>query len=291
MLGRWIARRHMQRARIARLPVASDAAQGRSEAPDLAARRSFLNRHILIHTHIPKTGGSALAGGLSAIVGGVHAMDTRLRRSVPLADMSAADRDDLHLVSGHFGFGMHVLFQRRPLYIAALRSPIDRAVSLYRYMVDQPEQPENAYVRGLSFGDAWQAMDDQYGEKRRNLQARYLTGATDGSKIDEHLLWHQVAEGYFLLLPQDKITDAVQQLRAAFGVAWTRVPRVNVSRSAQVEPDTETRRRIEGVDALDCQLYDRVVAEFPENMRRAADYIASHCLQPLKGAADREDET
>ena len=282
MIGRWLARRQFRRAGPRRPPVSSEIAPELGERPDPAARRAFLAGHVLIHTHVPKTGGSALSAALSAIVGGVHTVDVRLSRSLRLEGLDRDDLDDLYLVAGHFGYGMHSIFDRVPLYLAALRDPVDRAVSTYRYMIEHPDQPEGRLIAGLDFETAWRRMDEHYGPARHNLQARYLTGSLDQRTIDADFLWQQLDEGYFLLIPHRRIGDAVQRLRAAFGVPWARVHRMNVSRAEPVTPSAGMSRLIRQTDALDCELYRRVEDGFDPDLARAAEYIASRCLAPLK---------
>jgi hypothetical protein len=122
MLSRWWGRR-------AAPDVRGPGGAEHDLAPDLTARRRFLDGHVLIHTHVPKTAGATLAAGLSAIVGGVRTMDLRLRRSIPLERLSDAELAELSLVTGHFPYGLHARFPRTPLYFAAVREPADRAVS------------------------------------------------------------------------------------------------------------------------------------------------------------------
>ncbi|MEM6662812.1 MAG: hypothetical protein AAF666_11625 [Pseudomonadota bacterium] len=248
-----------------------------SDRPDVAARTAFLREHLLIHTHTPKTAGSAVSAGLSAIVGGVHTLDTRFKRATPIGDLTDAERDEIFFVSGHFRYGIHTAFDRVPLYLAAIRSPVDRVVSMYRYMQDAPEDEQDLSVTKLDFDEAWRVMDENGGPDRRDLQARYLTGKKDGP-LDEDFLWHQADIGYFLLIPQDRVSEAIHRLRAAFGVAWTKVSRVNPSRSAPVEPSKDSSTAIRERNPLDQALFDHVAARFDDNLNRACAYIAKRCL-------------
>ena len=287
MILRKIANRHWRkRVWNLRPPEPSQVAEGRSERPDLAGRRKFLREHILIHTHIPKTGGSTIAAGLSAIVGGTHALDVRLKRSVPFGDMDQADLDDIHLISGHFDFGLHEEFNRQPLYIAGVREPVARAVSGYRYLTDREGQVDHKHVAGRNFDEAWHALDAHYGVKRHNGQAKMLMGGDPAEAVEPDDLWRQIDGTYFLLIPQPRINHALQHLRAAFGVAWTRIVPHNISRAPKVEVSDAMRRKILDVNLLDAELFDRAERDFDASLKRACDYIASHCLLPLKDGPD-----
>lgn len=260
-------------------PARSKISENLLTRPDMARRRAFFRDHVLIQTHIPKTAGSALSAGISAIVGGVHALDRRLKISVPVEDMSSADLDDVWFLSSHMGYGQHVLFDRTPLYFAAVRDPVDRAVSYYRYLQNRPNEYMSKHARGLSFEDSWHAIDTASGPDGRNMQSRKLISFKESGPIDEALLWRRVSDDYFLIIPHHKVESAIHRLRAAFGVFRTPVAKVNVSKSEAVEPSAEIIEQIRHANALDVQLYDRVVSDFDETLELAAGMIASHCLQ------------
>jgi hypothetical protein len=243
--------------------------------PDLGARRRFLDTHVLIHTHVPKTAGATLAAGLSSIVGGVRTMDLRLRRSIPLERLSDEELVELSLVTGHFPYGVHARFGRKPLYFAAVREPADRAVSSYRFLASHADQPGHEEVIGQSF-EAWESRHRQ---RRPNEQARMLLGARPGSVPDAAELIVHLDEAYFLVIPQPEMTRAIQALRAAFGVAWARVARTNVSHGSDIELDSVTREAIRRTNAADVALYEHVVETFDDRLARACDYIGANCLR------------
>ncbi len=248
-------------------------------APDLAARRRFLRQHILIHTHVPKTAGATLAAGLSAIVGGVQTMDLRLRRSIPLELLTDADLAELSLVTGHFPYGVHARFDRTPLYFAAVREPAARAVSSYRFLASHPDQPGHDEVAACDF-ETWES---RHRERQPNEQSRMLLGAGTGAMPDAAQVLANVDEAYLLVIPQPEMTRALQTLRAAFGVAWTRIARTNVSHGHEVELDSMTREAIRRVNAIDAALYAHLVETFDDRLARACDYIAERCLAQEDG--------
>lgn len=278
MLSRWWNRRGAGDA--APDPVVP----GRAITPDLAGRRRFLAAHVLIHTHVPKTAGATLAAGLSGIVGGVHAMDMRLRRSIPLPELAQQDLADLTLITGHFPYGLHRMFVgRRPLYFAAVREPADRAVSSYRFLASHADEPGHEEAAQHSF-ESWESL---HRERRPNEQSRMLLDARPGVGIDPAEVIAHIDRAYFLVIPQPQMTRAVRALRAAFGVAWTPVASANVSVGHEVVLDTPTRQAIRRANAADSTLYDHVVETFEERLAGACAYIGTRCLAPLaEGVAD-----
>lgn len=265
-------------------PGESAVATGRSNQPDLAGRRRFLAEHMLLHTHIPKTAGSALSQGLMAIVGGVRSMDLRVDRRVELADMTAEDLADLSFLAGHFAYGEHPDFGRKTLYFASVREPVARAVSNYRFLQTHTDHPGHPIVKGKDFEAAWEALARAKRPGFHNAQSRMLTATPREQKPDPVHLRDQLEQAYFLVIPQPEMKRAIHKLRAAFGVPWARVVPVNASRGFETEVSAEMRARILAADAVDDDLYRRAEARFDEALTRACDYIASRCLMPLKGA-------
>jgi hypothetical protein len=267
MLNRWWPRR----AQAAGAEPASP-----ELVPDLTRRRRFLDDHVLIHTHVPKTAGATLAAGLAAIVGGVRTMDLRLRRSIPLDRLTDDDLAQLSLVTGHFPYGLHSRFARTPLYFAALREPADRAVSSYRFLASHADQPGHEEAAACDF-ETWESRRR---ERLGNEQSRILLGARAGVAPSPAEAIAHVDRAYLLVIPQPEMTRAIQELRAAFGVAWARVARTNVSQGHEVQLDAAAREAIRGANATDAALYAHVVETFDARLSRACELIGSHCLRP-----------
>lgn len=278
-LTRRIAANHMKYLRTGRLPAPAKIDGALSERADLAKRRAFFREHILIHTHIPKTAGTTLSAGLAGIVGALHYADLRLKMTVPLDQMTPVDMDNLYLVSSHMGFGEHELFDRKPLYFAAVRDPVDRAVSYYRYLLNRPNEPMSKHAIGLSFEESWHAIQKAGGEAHCNLQSRMLVSRVDDSPVDEDIVWKRVHEDYFLLIPHVRVTRSINHLRAAFGAYRTPQADMNVSKGDPVTPSDDIAAKIRAANDIDVKLYQHVVASFDESLDRACKTIAHHCLQ------------
>ena len=109
-----------------------------------------------------------------------------------------------------------------PLYIASVREPMSRAISGYRYMLEATDQPEHKIVAGKTFrGSLARAGPAEQLAAKRDLQSLMLLGNRDLPSIDWEVLRRRVDEDYLLVLPQDRLSEAVRKLRNAFGVPWT----------------------------------------------------------------------
>lgn len=269
----------------------SQIVEARSERAHHGARAAFLREHLFIQTHLPKTGGSALADGLSGIFGGVHSLDVRMRRNQTWQGLSDAERRNVYFVSGHFTYGVHWRADRIPLYIASVREPVSRAVSGYRYLLATPAAAEHEIVVGKDFETAWDALDRDDSWQKRNLQARMLMGDRESEDFTWADLKSRVDRDYFLVLPQPEIDTVLRNMRTAFGLPGIKTDKVNVSPGEKVTPTDAMAQKILDANPLDKQLYDHISANFTERLDTAMHYIASRCLERLEDAAtDREPQ-
>lgn len=267
----------------------SQIVEARSERADHGARAAFLREHLFIQTHLPKTGGSALADGLSGIFGGVHSLDVRMRRNQTWQGLSDAERRNVYFVSGHFTYGVHWRADRIPLYIASVREPVGRAVSGYRYLLATPAAAEHEIVVGKDFETAWDALDRDDSWQKRNLQARMLMGNREHEDFTWDELRKRADDEYFLLIPQPQIETALRKLRTAFGLPGIKLNKVNVSPGEDITPSPEMTSRILAANPIDDRLYAHVSDTFRDRLDKAVSYIATRCLERLEdGATDRD---
>jgi hypothetical protein len=99
---------------------------------------NYFDRHILFHTHIAKSAGTSILDALTEMLGPDDVMN-RNQSADPdsaVSSLSLSRRRSLKLLSGHFWYGTQDRhFDRRPIYLAAVRDPIQRFISLFHFVL------------------------------------------------------------------------------------------------------------------------------------------------------------
>ncbi|HVM80322.1 MAG TPA: sulfotransferase domain-containing protein [Stellaceae bacterium] len=248
---------------------------------------------LLIHFHIPKTGGTTLniilrgnfpqSQVFVAQTGEVHsalwseslgALETKYN-SLP-----AEERRMIRCVAaGHLPMGVHEIFGRRAKYVTVLRNPVDRVLSHYYF----------ARKTGISLKErVFDSMTlDQYLDSKidlgpHNFQVRLLSGAREldsdmdkvGSPLEiapveeRHLeMAKRNIEKYFLAAaPLEDFAALVLYLRRIYGWRWTGMlyDEINPTKDRLTvgEIPAATQRRIEALNRFDAALYDWAKTRF-----------------------------
>jgi len=126
---------------------------------------------LLIFMHIPKTGGTTLSHILkkqyqNAVCGGGSQNHTIKR----LSNLSEKEAEDTKCIWGHIPFGIHHYFSRPYSYITILRDPIERVISMYYYLSNNPKIK---WIDDMSFKEF--INHDGVKSKIENLQTRLLS--------------------------------------------------------------------------------------------------------------------
>ena len=145
---------------------------------------------ILIHMHIPKTGGTSLNSMLqhafpSDEVADTMVIDDRLYNGLGVASYdlcvqrltsySAVDLRRIRYVTGHLCFGVHRIFNRPAKYFTVIRNPVDRVISDFFFRIQENE----AYLKDgkpLSFEEYVEAQQDVF---LRDYQVRVISGSAE----------------------------------------------------------------------------------------------------------------
>jgi len=111
---------------------------------DSVLGEAYFDRHILLHSHIAKSAGTSILDALTEILGPSSVLD-RNRSTDPetaVSSLSWSHKRSLKLLSGHFWHGTQErYFERRPVYLASVRDPIERFISMYHFALVDGAHP------------------------------------------------------------------------------------------------------------------------------------------------------
>ncbi|MGJ3251416.1 MAG: sulfotransferase family 2 domain-containing protein [Elainellaceae cyanobacterium] len=127
---------------------------------------------LLYFLHIPKTAGTTL----------YHLLDGKFelddicpaRFWSELLDLSPESRNNYRFFRGHFGYPIHWVLDKKPVYITVLRNPIDRVISYYESVCRHPYDFFHQFVASqtMSLADFIRSPDTRC--TVANLQTRSL---------------------------------------------------------------------------------------------------------------------
>jgi Sulfotransferase family len=237
-----------------------------------------------IFIHIPKTAGMSLRETVRRVYPRDRCVFIYSHNSAHL-DAVRKDVQRADAVYGHFSFGVHNLFGIEGRYVTVLRRPVDRVVSFFQH---QASHDDNEYHRLIA--DGMTLKDLLRGEQCHqvnNHMVRILSGHPDTGVTHDRGLLDQAEANLATHFDAVGITERMDESVALIGRAlgWPAqpsVPRINVGRRRRdFVLDEETRAEIVRYNALDIELYDRVVQQqFPD--AGSVEHIELHGHRSLR---------
>jgi hypothetical protein len=228
--------------------------QGRDRRADQRTAETVL------HLHIPRTGGTAVAQQLYAAFrkGMRHHYTTEQALTALLARGTNID-----LVTGHFLWGLHSLFAN-PIYFVVLRDPVERVRSVYDFIKVNPGHKSHQRFKDrslLKVLSGKKATNTQFA----NGQVRQLCAGRGRSieRADLEQAWAHLCQPNVVVGFTDEINRGLQQLSERVRLE---IPpcdtRVNAAPRGEV--DASTREIIEHRNSLDIELYERARQRFAQ---------------------------
>jgi hypothetical protein len=239
----------------------------------LLRRRAPALERTLVFLHIPKTAGMSVRAVLSE-----RCDRRRAFRCVhpgvgleQLRRMPAARRDALELVEGHLPYGVHRLLRRPATYMTFLRNPVERLLSFYSYVREQPSHylHRDVVAGGLSLGDC---IRRRVTTELDNMMVRQLTspgslwlpfGQVSSAMLDEarrHL------DRFAFVGITERLDESISLLRSSLGLAQGAVPRLNttVDRVRLEHLTSDDAALVRSAVRLDQALYRHALGLFRE---------------------------
>lgn len=258
----------------------------------------------LIFTHIPKTGGMSLFASMCEYHGMKMADMYNMSAFYDEWDDVAAELKDVDkcVYAGHFPFGLHEWLSRPSCYMAIVRKPADRLMSLYYYSIQYRDfiRAERK-SRSLSFDELFEqkVAADFYqdfmpwvkAEQTLNGFLRCPSPELDNGMVRRfsgfglqpdacpdsalQLAKDNIEKFYSVVGPQERYQETLKMARLAFNVNLTEfhINRGAEKRDKKQKLDINQRKRIKQLNKLDIQLYDWIVERFERQSSQTIEPI------------------
>jgi hypothetical protein len=255
------------------------------------------NECPLIFTHIPKTGGMSMFAGMAEQYGmeiaDMYDMSAYYHEPAPVEALLTDT--DKHIYAGHFPFGLHEWLSRPCCYMAIVRKPLERIISLYHYSIQYRDLVLNTRKEtGQSLQELFdnRTVPDFYldflpwikGEQTLAGFLRCLSPELDngmvrrfsGIGLDTYPCPREALdmakdniENYFSVVGvQERYQDTVQMVRATFDVDLTEF---HVNKGVQKQQkggkvNLALKRRIKEMNRMDADLYNWIYERFDKKL-------------------------
>ena len=224
-----------------------------------------MNPQTLIFLHVPKAGGSTLRNLLHhqyapescfGIESDINADINRLFATCP------ARRKQIRLVTGHMGFGAHVLFKDAK-YITFLRSPVERVVSEYRFIKNNVHHALHLQVQDLTL---LEYLNSGLSSQISNGQTRLIAGvcepgvpgvvsSRDITSADYEQALINLERRFVLPSTLTYYDETLVLWAKEFGWSRPYYQRQNITQGEVLQPNARELDKINSLNSWDRQLY------------------------------------
>ena len=227
-----------------------------------------MNQEKIIFLHIPKTAGTSLRQLIEKEYPGKECLYlyypspykpeviNHIRKQLPFAKV----------LYGHVSFGIHQLLSIQGKYIAFLRDPIKRVISLYNHNAREPMMSYYANIQnGMSLLDM---LTSEITPETNNHMVRIITCSSKVGILDDNDVLEQAIENiekHFLFVGLvERLIESVTLLGRKLN--WPSLPIIphllKDPAKNQLQIDAETQLALEKYNRLDLLLYEYVSSRF-----------------------------
>lgn len=154
----------------------------------MSPNKTTENDHSLIFLHIPRTGGSMLHWVIKDKYekyepATIFTIDgNRFKESVrEFKRLPEEQRKRIRVLKGHMYFGLHEFLPRPSSYITILRDPIERVISAYYHILQNPTQGAHKVVTSQRMSLA-EFVRTGVCKMANNGQTRFLSGEPEAGE-------------------------------------------------------------------------------------------------------------
>lgn len=250
-----------------------------------------VDRPLLIFLHLPKTGGGTLSDVLRREYGQravLELYDSSYGEEV--ASLLPGSGDTVRVVIGHLYFGIHAFLPNSAQYVTLLREPVERVVSHYYFVRNDPTHYLYETAQQLNLHDFVIARG---AHEPNNDQTRLLSGkrfaASPGAFPDEMLAEakENLSRHFAVVGLTEAFDESLLLMQRTFGWRRPYYMRRNVGRNRpgiDALPDA-TIDVIRASNELDIELYHYATALFRKQLRLRGRHEADlHKFKALNAA-------
>jgi hypothetical protein len=229
----------------------------------------FFTQNILVHTHVARSGGTALIVALTDLFGSAHVHDLRDDGARPLIQMQEPEKARIWVITGHFWYGTQRSdLGRRNIHIACVRDPLERFLSHVQFVAGNPNHPVHPHIYGKS-----------------PEQIIY-----EGVRAKDVILWNEMSQtlgiathrqiaarlenDYLIVAPQHRVDELIWRFYGVFGNRPAPTIRQNaISSVVTMDVGPKAKCRFRHQNRIDYAIYDYANLNFHRWLEHFEDRI------------------
>lgn len=264
------------------------------------SKNALFDKHIFIHTHIEKCGGSTLLEHMTTLLGPQYVCDLRASPPKPAKELLRCypnmrkNMPNIRLLSGHIWYrtpwatlfpnsrwiskllppNIFSYCRKQPLYIASIRHPIDRLISFFHYVKANPSHIEyKDAIKNADFDQFVQELIRTESLKSKNALCMQISRHRAPLGLLEKAK-DAFDHRYLAIVPHNKTHELANMLAEVL-----KLPKVEnfvINSNAKKEktiPSKETLDLLEERYSEDIQLYHYILHRYQNKLDEAQKYL------------------